>query len=230
MIPVRVEKGPSVRSPVIVVSLIVACTAVFLWQAKFILQGDEWSAYRFALVPAELTGRTAAAAWRRVPPAATLLTSLFLHANLLHLGLNMLFLGLFGTRLEERLGHPRFALFYLTAGVAASLAHVLLDPGARVHLVGASGAIAGVLGAFTALFPWSRVRVLWPMWFRCGSTGMEHWHFSWTEEIRAAPLLVGWLVLQAVFALRAAPGVAWFAHIAGFLFGMVLVWPLRRQD
>jgi rhomboid family protein len=142
----------------------------------------------------------------------SIFTSMFLHANLLHIGGNMLFLWVFGNNVEDRMGRPVFLLFYLAAGVVAALAQVLISPDSRVPLIGASGAIAGTLGAYIVLYP--RARVLTAILF----------FFITLVEIPAVIVLGLWFVLQFFSGIgqlgtSVSGGVAFFAHIGGFVFG-----------
>ncbi|MET9390724.1 rhomboid family intramembrane serine protease [Streptomyces sp. NPDC006624] len=153
-------------------------------------------------------------------PELSVLTAMFLHGGWLHLLGNMLFLWIFGNNVEDRMGHVRFLLFYLVCGYAASYAFALLDAGSGAPLIGASGAIAGVLGAYLVLYPKARVWVLVP--------------FLIFLPLRLpAWIVLGlWFVLQAVYSAGGgvfdAGTVAYTAHVAGFLAGMLIAWPLRR--
>ncbi|MFD7708684.1 rhomboid family intramembrane serine protease [Streptomyces sp. NPDC059785] len=153
-------------------------------------------------------------------PPLSVLTSMFLHGSWVHLLGNMLFLLIFGNNIEDRLGHVRYALFYLVCGYAAAYGFALLNDGSADPLIGASGAIAGVLGAYLVLYPRARVWVLVP--------------FLVFLPLRLpAWIVLGfWFALQAVYSsgggLSGAGTVAYAAHVAGFLVGMVLAWPLRR--
>jgi len=149
----------------------------------------------------------------------TLFTAMFLHAGWLHLGGNMLYLWIFGNNVEERLGHGRFVLFYLTAGVVATLVQSATAPDSTIPLVGASGAIAGILGAYMWLFPRARVVTLIPVLF--------------IVEIAAIPavFVIGfWFLLQVVQGVGSIGmiegGVAWWAHVAGFVFGLAVAIPI----
>ena len=155
-----------------------------------------------------------------VPAAATLLTSMFLHGGWLHLIGNMLYLWIFGDNVEDAMGHGRFVLFYLVCGLAAALAQAGLDPGSEVPMVGASGAISGVLGAYLMLHPRAHVLVLIPLGIL-------------TQLVRLPALIVlaFWFGLQLFQQLSAPPGqggVAFMAHIGGFVAGMALV-PLFKR-
>ncbi len=152
----------------------------------------------------------------------TLFSSMFLHGGLVHLGGNMLFLWVFGNNVEDRMGHPLFLLFYLAGGTVATYAHVLTDTSSAVPLIGASGAIAAVLGAYLVMYPRARILTL-VMFF-----------FITFVELPAVVVLGFWFVLQAFQGAAslgtASPGgVAWFAHIGGFLFGLVVAWLFYRR-
>jgi membrane associated rhomboid family serine protease len=152
-------------------------------------------------------------------PELSALTAMFLHGGWLHLLGNMLFLWIFGNNIEDRMGHVRFLLFYLVCGYAAAYGFALLDAGSKAPLIGASGAIAGVLGAYLVLYPRARVWVLVP--------------FLVFLPLRLpAWIVLGlWFVLQAVYSWGAgvsdAGTVAYAAHVAGFVAGMLIAWPLR---
>ncbi|MBA2947680.1 rhomboid family intramembrane serine protease [Streptomyces himalayensis] len=153
-------------------------------------------------------------------PPLSVLTSMFLHGSWLHLLGNMLFLWVFGNNVEDRLGHVRYVLFYVVCGYAAGYGYALVNPDSGALLMGASGAVAGVLGAYLVLYPKARVWVLVP--------------FLLFLPLRlAAWIVLGlWFVLQAVYsygaAVTQAGTVAYVAHVVGFLAGMLLAWPLRR--
>ena len=176
---------------------------------------------RFGLVPAEF--------WRGedLPPTVpfpiwvTIFTSMFLHGGLLHILGNMLYLWIFGDNVEGALGHIKFLLFYLACGVGAALLQASVSAGSTAPMIGASGAIAGVMGAYLVLFPWSRVLTIVPIFF-----------FVQLIEVPAVLILGLWFVLQffsGLMDLSALGGVAWFAHLGGFLTGALLVFPLKRR-
>ena len=158
-----------------------------------------------------------------VPLYGTILTSMFVHGGLFHLAGNMLYLWIFGDNVEDRLGRVRYLLFYLLSGVGAAAAQILSDPHSKIPMVGASGAISGVLGAYLLLYPHARVVTLV--------------FFGWLVrviEIRALIVLGFWIVVQLVSGLLTwgaqVGGVAWFAHVGGFVAGLVMVLPLRRRE
>jgi membrane associated rhomboid family serine protease len=147
---------------------------------------------------------------------------MFLHGGFAHLLGNMVFLWIFGNNVEDATGHLRFVLFYLTCGVAAALSHVAAQPGSTVPMVGASGAISGVLGAYFLLYPHARIVTLVFLGF-----------FAQTVQIPAFFFLGFWFLMQflsgAVSIGSRGGGVAWFAHIGGFIAGLVLLVPFKRR-
>jgi membrane associated rhomboid family serine protease len=148
---------------------------------------------------------------RRISPPLSLLLSLFMHGSWLHLLGNMLFLWIFGNNIEDRLGRIRFVFFYLLCGVGASLAHVLFNPDSLVPVIGASGAISGVMGAYLALFPTARVRTLVFVFI-----------LVTTMDIPASVFLVIWFAFQFLSAGDGS-GIAWMAHVGGFILGFLMV-------
>jgi len=141
-------------------------------------------------------------------------TSMFLHGGFMHLGGNMLYLWIFGNNIEDAMGHGRFIVFYLLCGVAAVFAQALPDPESAIPMIGASGAISGVLGAYLLLFPHARVLVAIPIGF-----------YVHTMSLKAGIVLMIWFGMQIFSSLAAGdgPGVAWFAHIGGFVAGVALI-------
>jgi rhomboid family protein len=182
---------------------------------------------RYAMVPARVTGKLdPVGGFGALRPWATTVTSMFLHAGFLHLGGNMLYLFIFGPAVEQALGHARFLGFYLVSGVAAALAMVAFTPHSHVPMIGASGAIAGVLGAYFVLYPGARILTLFPVFV-----------FFYSLEIPAVLYLLAWFVIQLYWGLAAgseasaaAGGVAWWAHVGGFLAGMVLGPMIMRRS
>lgn len=155
----------------------------------------------------------------------SLFGSMFLHGGWLHLAGNMLFLFVFGRSVEDRFGHLKFLLVYFLAGVAGTFLHILLNPGSRVPTIGASGAIAGILGAYFICFPGARITTLVPLFF-----------FFWTLELPAVLLLGYWFLIQfftgfQMVAIQSATGggVAWWAHVGGFIVGMALAMMMRPR-
>ena len=210
-IPLR-DENPTRRFPVVTILLIAANAAIFLYQA-FSPLGLAHYVQRMGLIPFEISHFQSAAEGARLSPPLTLLSAMFLHGSLFHLAGNMLFLWIFGNNVEDFLGPLRFGLFYLISGLGASFFQVVLSPNSRVPMIGASGAIAGVLGAYFLLYPGARVLTL---------------VFLWIIPIPAAFVLGLWFVLQ-VLNVGMGGGVAWFAHIGGFLVGLALVKPLAGR-
>ncbi|HSA95471.1 MAG TPA: rhomboid family intramembrane serine protease [Acidobacteriota bacterium] len=208
-IPLR-DENPTARWPVMTALLIAANTAVFLFQAVA-PRGMESSVLRFGAVPYDIVHFRTAAEVGGVPVLLTLLTSMFLHGGVLHLAGNMLYLWIFGNNVEDRLGPVRFVLFYLGSGLAAALTHILAQPGSRVPMIGASGAIAGVLGAYAVLYPRARVKTFIFLIF-----------YIDIVAVPAAVVLGLWFLLQ-IFNVGLGGGVAWFAHIGGFLAGILFI-------
>ncbi len=176
---------------------------------------------QYATIPGELTAGTDLPPTIPLPLWMTLFTSLFLHGGLFHLLGNMLYLWIFGNNVEYAMGRVRFLIFYLVCGAVASLSQVAISPASPIPLIGASGAIAGVLAAYLMLFPTARVLTLIPIFF-----------FLRLISLPAILLLGLWFLLQIISgagALGSAGGVAWFAHIGGFLAGLVLVFLFRRR-
>jgi membrane associated rhomboid family serine protease len=206
MIPIKVTQ-PSYSTPAVTILLIVANVLVFLHQFWLGLV-DPYSLNDFmaqyALRPA----------YFRIE---NVVTSMFLHANLMHVAGNMLFLWVFGDNVEDILGHGKYLVFYLLCGVTAALAQVLMDPGSRVPMVGASGAIAGVMGAYLIKFPHSRVVMV--AWFI----------LIFTFDLPAWLMLVYWFLMQlfggygSIADTTQQGGTAFFAHIGGFVAGIVLI-------
>jgi len=203
------------------VSLIVVNVAVFIYE--FALgQNVNGFLMRNGLIPASLTsaGEGAGMAFR----PHVLITSIFLHGGWLHVGGNMLYLWIFGDNVEDRLGRVRFLAFYLLCGVAAGLTHVLANPSSTVPTIGASGAIAGVLGAYFLLYPKSRVLTLIPLGF-----------YLQVVQLPAFLFLGFWFLLQFVVgaaslsASGGGGGVAWWAHVGGFVAGALLQFVFKKR-
>ncbi|HVY82316.1 MAG TPA: rhomboid family intramembrane serine protease [Steroidobacteraceae bacterium] len=222
MIPLR-DDNPSELKPVLTTTLIVVCTLTFLWQLAHGSQGAQAVIYSLGLIPSVLFGiDTLPEELVAVPPILTIFTSMFLHGGWMHLIGNMLYLWIFGDNVEDAMGHVRFLVFYLTCGVAAALAQALPDPHSTLPMVGASGAISGVLGAYLLLYPHARVLVGIPFGFYLHMT-----------RLPAGVVLALWFGLQFLSNVLSPPaaggGVAFRAHIGGFVAGMVLVALFKRR-
>jgi len=221
MIPLRDDNPTDIR-PAVTIAFIAACVIVFLWQLSLGERARQWAVYSLGAIPAVLfEGARLPPEVTVVPPIMTVLTSMFLHGGWMHLIGNMLYLWIFGNNVEDAMGHTRFALFYVLCGAAAALAQAVPDPSSTIPMIGASGAISGVLGAYLLLFPHARVLVLLPLGF-----------YAQILHLPAAWVLVFWFVLQLISELltpAGSGGVAFGAHIGGFVAGMLLVVPFRRR-
>lgn len=220
MIPLR-DENPTTIAPVVTVTLIVLNCLAFFYQAS-LGSAEERFIASFAAVPAEWFRPGMVMGGRGVPPALTVLTSMFLHANVMHLGGNMLYLWIFGNNIEDVMGHGRFIVFYVLCGVAAMFAHAVTAPESTVPMIGASGAISGVLGAYLLLFPRARVQVLILL-------GV----FTRIVPVPALYVLGFWIVMQVINGAFSwgglGGGVAWFAHIGGFAVGLALIKVFQRR-
>jgi membrane associated rhomboid family serine protease len=213
MIPLR-DVIPSRTTPYVTVSLIAVNAMVFLFEFSLGSATNDFI-LSWGLIPAAFS-------W------VTVLTSMFLHGGFLHVGGNMLYLWIFGDNVEDRMGHGRFLVFYLLCGVVAALAQTILNPDSVIPMVGASGAIAGVMGAYFVLYPHSRIVTLVPIFF-----------FIQLIEIPAIFFLGIWFLMQflsgvgsiATAATREpVGGVAFWAHVAGFAAGLGGVFVFRRPE
>ena len=216
-IPLK-DENPTVRFPAVTVALIAVNVAVFAFVALS-SRGLDYYVLRMGAIPYEITHLRPLPDFpvARVSPPLSLLLHMFLHGGLFHLLGNMLYLWIFGNNVEDVLGRFRFAVFYLVCGLSASLTHIVFNPGSTVPMIGASGAIAGVLGAYALLFPRARVR-----------TFVFLFIFVEVVPIPAAFMLGLWFVMQ-IMNIGLGGGVAWFAHIGGFLIGMGLVRAFKKK-
>jgi membrane associated rhomboid family serine protease len=211
MVPLR-DVIPSRTTPWVTYLLIGVNLVVFLYEWTLPDTALERLIFTYGLVPAHASWLTAT-------------TSMFLHAGLLHVGGNLLTLWIFGDNVEDRFGHARYLVFYLLAGYLAGLAEVWASPHSPVPLVGASGAIAGVMGAYLVMFPHSRILVLIPIII-----------FIDVVEVPAVLFLGFWFLIQILggvgrLAQATNPGgVAFWAHLGGFLTGVITVWIFRRPE
>ena len=165
MIPLH-DDNPTRSFPYITLTIIALCVLVYLWQATLGPRGGEGLIYSLGVIPAVLLHKVQLNPELVVVPAsATIFTSMFLHGGFMHLAGNMLYLWIFGNNIEDAMGKFRFILFYFICGTAAAFGQVLQDPSSQIPMVGASGAISGVLGAYLLLYPHARVLVLIPIWF-----------------------------------------------------------------
>jgi rhomboid family protein len=213
----RVSGGPAA---IVTLGLVVLNVLVFLFEASQPPGALQSFIQAWGVVPREYTLGRDLAPTIPLPFWSTLITSMFLHGGWMHLGGNMLYLWIFGDNLEKVMGNARFLVFYLACGIAAGLAHILFSGASNVPTVGASGAISGVLGGYLVLFPRNRVRVL----TRGGIVALP-----------AIAVLGFWIVIQLINGLGSLAvrtetgGVAYMAHIGGFIAGIVLVKLMARR-
>ena len=216
MIPL-LDDNPARLRPIVTILLIVACVAIFLWEESLGLTFDS-AVMLLGLTPNTFTHPYESQIPIGLPIWLTLVTFMFLHASWMHLIGNMLYLWIFGNNIEDAMGHAKFTLFYFACGIFAGLTMIAIDPGSHTPVVGASGAISGVLAAYMLLYPRARVRVwlvVYPVW------------------IRAVWVVGVWFVLQLLNAAAtpaSEPGTAWWAHVGGFAAGLALTPLLKSAD
>lgn len=225
MIPLH-DKNPTYSRPVVTLALVGINALIFLLELLLGETGQQRLFFTLGMVPARVSLFPASPEVSAVDAFLPLLTSMFLHGGFLHIIGNMWFLWVFGDNIEDRMGHGRFVLFYLLCGVLAGLTHVVMNWNSMVPAIGASGAVSGIMGAYLMLFPGSRVVTLVTLgwyWFR--------------TELPAYVMILYWFVIQLIsggLSLAAGSaeggGVAWWAHIGGFVAGAVFVWLFRRQE
>ena len=220
MIPLH-DDNPTVITPVLTITFIVTCVLVFVWQLSL---GDNLERMILALgvIPATVVGNaTLAPELQLIPPWLTVFTSMFMHGGWMHLIGNMLYLWIFGNNVEDAMGHLRFIIFYILCGIAAAAGQVFQNPDSMVPMIGASGAISGVLGAYLLLYPHARILVLLPLGF-----------YAQLIRIPASWVLGFWFFIQVLSSMLFGPqqgGVAWYAHMAGFVTGLLLVTVFKRK-
>ncbi len=201
------------------VGLILACVVVFGYQAMMPEREGMRFVYAYGAIPSVVFGRDALPPEiARLSPYLTLVSSMFLHGGFMHLLGNMLFLWVLGDNVEDALGHMRFIVFYAACGIAAALSHAVVDPASQVPMIGASGAISGVIGAYLMLHPHASIKTL---------------VFNTIVALPAFVVLGLWIVFQiasAAFTPAGETNVAWWAHIGGFVAGAFLIVPMRQRD
>lgn len=217
------DENPTLGTPVVTIALIIICIVVFFWQTA---SGDEEMSrivYQYGLTPKALMGYDGSSlGFDTAPPVLTLFTSMFLHGGWMHLIGNVVFLWIFGNNIEDDFGHTRFLVFYLLCGLGAAALQIGMGPDSDIPMIGASGAISGVLGAYLLLYP--RARILTLVFL-----GL----FVTTTRIAAGWFLGVWFLMQGLFALTsnmAEGGVAFWAHVGGFVAGVVLLFVVRPRQ
>ncbi|GBD98676.1 rhomboid family protein [bacterium BMS3Abin07] len=219
MIPYK-DDNPAETFPFVTIGIVVLNVLAFI--AEYLNPGGmKYVVYKYGAIPSEMLSF-------RIGAILNVFYSMFLHGGFFHIAGNMLYLWIFGNNIEDRLGHLRFAVFYLLCGVVAAFGHALSAPSASIPMIGASGAISGILGAYLLLYPHAKVHTLIFFGF-----------FVQIVRLPAVFVIGFWAVIQLVNAiiskgmLNQGGGVAWFAHIGGFLFGLIMIrfWiPKRRPS
>jgi membrane associated rhomboid family serine protease len=214
------DENPTVLWPVVTFLIVSANVAAFVYQLSLLMVDpylEQALIYQLGLVPAAITHGVFPGG-----PHATILSSMFLHGGWTHIIGNMLYLWIFGNNVEDSMGHLRFVLFYLLAGVVAACAHIALQPSSTVPTIGASGAVSGILGAYLIMYPRAQIKTLLPLGIFLTVVHLPAWFFLifW----------IAWQILnQALIPVDpAAGGVAYAAHIGGFMVGILLM-PIFRK-
>jgi membrane associated rhomboid family serine protease len=218
MIPFK-DDNPTRNFPVITIALIIANLAVFIFQ-MLSPSDSQRIAYAYGAIPYSLTTFETV---QPVHPLLTIFTSMFMHGGLLHLGSNMLYLWIFGNNIEDKLGYVKFIIFYLLCGVVAAYAYAFTNPASTVPMIGASGAVSGILGAYILLFPHARIHTLFFLFF-----------FVQVVRLPAIFVIGFWIGIQFINGMisqgtASHGGIAWFAHIGGFVFGILMIKPFMKK-
>ncbi|MEW6571524.1 MAG: rhomboid family intramembrane serine protease [Nitrospirota bacterium] len=220
MIPYK-DDNPTSSFPFVTLSLIAINIIIFLWEITS-PSGMQQITYMYGAVPHHIVTLETR---QVIHPALTVFTSMFLHGGMFHLAGNMLYLWIFGNNIEDRLGHFRFIIFYLFCGTIAAYAHAITNSKSMIPMIGASGAVSGILGAYLLLFPRAGIYTILFLGF-----------FITTVKIPALIVIGFWAIIQFINGLISTRvsevgGVAWFAHLGGFLTGLgtIKLWLPRRK-
>ena len=214
MIPIY-DDNPALGKPLLVITIIVICIIIWFWQSGLSYQDNNTVIINFGLTPKVFLSGPLLSFF-------TLFTSMFMHGGFMHLAGNMLYLWIFGDNIEGALGHFRFVIFYFLCGTAAAFTQILSAPDSTIPMIGASGAVSGVLGAYLIFYPRARIR-----------TFVFLGIFITFLRLPAVLLLGFWIlgqVISAVISNPGSPGVAWFAHLGGFFMGMLLAPLLKKPN
>ena len=216
MIPLK-DDNPTSNKPTVTYFIIGLCVFIFLIQISTQSYKTGQLFYSYGLIPSVLMGHNQLPMdLYAIPSLITIFTSMFLHGGFMHLAGNMLYMWIFADNIEDNLGHVKFLIFYLLTGIGAAMTQVLIDTQSQVPMVGASGAIGGVLGAYLINHPNAKVLVLIPFGF-----------FSQLIKIKALYVLGFWFILQFI---SSGGGVAYAAHIGGFISGIVLILFFNKKN
>jgi len=218
------DNNPTMRRPFISWLILIACISVFMWQQSLSSRMEQIAVLQYGFIPANAFGIAMLPDGFSVLPGwATAFSSMFLHGGWMHIGGNMLYLWIFGDNVEDSMGRVKFILFYALCGVAAALAQGLIDPSSKIPMIGASGGIAGILGAYLVLHPKAAIRTIVIIFVFIRFINMPAW-----------VVLGVWIGLQFVAVPNALSedggGVAYLAHIGGFAAGMILIPFFKRRD
>jgi membrane associated rhomboid family serine protease len=219
MIPLK-DDAPTKTVPFVTYLIIAINISVFIYELSLKPEGLQAFVLSTAIIPREILSLSDMHPAAIAPIPLTLVTGMFVHGGLIHIGGNMLFMWIFGDNIEDRFGHFRFIIFYLGAGVIASMVQVLVNPASDAPIIGASGAVAGVLGAYFLLFPTAQVKTLIFLLF-----------FVSVVKIPAVVFLGFWFLIQIASSAYGG-GIAWYAHIGGFIAGMATVlvfFPMKKR-
>ena len=214
MFPLK-DDNPTQTKPIVTIGLIAICVCIFLYQFSLLHSENTFIINSFGMKPKELFLNPGLTNY------STIFSSMFLHGGFMHLIGNMLFLWIYGNNIEDAMGHIKFLLFYFVCGLAAALSQALVTPNSDIPMIGASGAVSGVLSAYLLLYPKARVSTLIFIFF-----------FITVIRIPAGILILIWFATQLINANLTdpnSPGVAWFAHIGGFLMGILLLPFLKKK-
>jgi len=212
LLPLK-DDNPSSSFPLVTIGIILVNVLIFFHQAKLDFAESQRFVFQWGAIPYQITHGKVLHVVPLIPLPLTIFSSMFLHGGFLHLFGNMLYLWIFGNNIEDTLGHFRFFLFYLVCGLLAAVVQIIADPNLKVPMVGASGAIAGILGAYLLLFPGARILTLF-------------FFFIFVKLIRIPALIIlgFWFFIQLLsLGAAAVSNVAFFAHIGGFVGGLILV-------
>ncbi len=222
MIPLT-DENPTDTIPIVNIFLIITNISVFIYQNYFVPGGAQPLFLKLGFIPYELTHLVDINPKNLVPLPLTIFTAMFMHGGWLHLLSNMLYLWIFGDNIEDILGHVKYLVFYMLCGIAATLVHGFINIDSQIPTIGASGAIAGILGAYMLLYPRARIKTLLIIIF-----------FVKIVYIPAIIILGFWILIQVIsgfaeYGLRTGSGIAWFAHIGGFIAGMALIATIKKR-
>jgi len=222
MIPLK-DENPSKTFPFINIFIIILNSCAFVYQMYFSSGRAEHLFFQLGFIPYEISHLVDISPENLVPIPFTIITSMFIHGGWLHLISNMLYLWIFGDNIEDRLGHGKYLIFYIMCGILASLVHGFVNINSKIPSVGASGAIAGVLGAYLFLYPGARINTLFVVFI-----------FARVVKLPALIVLGLWMMAQILSGFadcgsQTGGGVAWFAHIGGFVSGLLLIIIMKKK-